>query len=40
MCLPDVLKPANVDDIIATANAAEPKVRKTILGILAHESSR
>ena len=40
MCLPDALKPANVDDIIATANAAEPKLRKIILGILAHESSR
>jgi purine-nucleoside phosphorylase len=40
MCLPDALKPVNVTDIIATANAAEPKLRKIILGILAHESSR
>jgi purine-nucleoside phosphorylase len=40
MCLPDALNPVNVADIIATANAAEPKLRKIILGILAHESSR
>ncbi len=40
MCLPDALKPVNVEEIIATANAAEPKLRKIILGILAHEASR
>jgi len=34
MCLPDALEPANVPKIIATANAAEPKLRKIILGIL------
>jgi purine-nucleoside phosphorylase len=27
MCLPDALEPANVEDIIATANAAEKKLR-------------
>ena len=27
MCLPDALEPANVADIIATANAAEKKLR-------------
>ena len=37
MCLPDALKPVDVAEIIATANAAEPKLRKIILGMLAHE---
>jgi len=27
MCLPDALEPANIEDIIATANAAEKKLR-------------
>lgn len=40
MCLPDALKPCDVAEIVATANAAEPKLRKIILGILAHESKR
>ena len=34
MCLPDALKPADIDAIIATAAAAEPKLRKIVLGIL------
>ncbi len=34
MCLPDALKPADSDAIIATAAAAEPKLRKIVLGIL------
>jgi purine-nucleoside phosphorylase len=34
ICLPDALKPVDVAEIIATANAAEPKLRKIILGIL------
>jgi purine-nucleoside phosphorylase len=37
MCLPDALEPADVPRIIATANAAEPKLRKLILGVLAGE---
>lgn len=37
MCLPDALRPVNVAEIIATANAAEPKVRKIILGVLASQ---
>jgi purine-nucleoside phosphorylase len=37
MCFPDALEPADVPKIIATANAAEPKLRKLILGILSHE---
>ena len=35
MCFPDALAPVNLAEIIATANAAEPKVRKIILGVLA-----
>lgn len=34
MCLPDALKPANVPEIIAIANAAEPKLRTLVKGIL------
>lgn len=37
MCLPDALEPANVDKIIATANAAEPNLRALVTGILEHE---
>jgi purine-nucleoside phosphorylase len=40
MCLPDSLKPAVVEEIIAVANSAEPKLRALVLGVLAHESSR
>ncbi|NQT36092.1 MAG: purine-nucleoside phosphorylase, partial [Planctomycetes bacterium] len=35
MCLPDALQPAVIEEIIATANAAEPNLRKIVLGILA-----
>ena len=38
VCFPDSLKPANIEEIIATANEAEPKLRKIVLGILAQES--
>ncbi len=34
MCLPDALEPADVEKIIAIANAAEPKLRALVLGIL------
>ena len=34
MCLPDALEPADVAKIIATANAAEPRLRKMVRGIL------
>jgi purine-nucleoside phosphorylase len=37
MCLPDALEPADVDKIIATANAAEPNLRKLVIGVLADE---
>jgi purine-nucleoside phosphorylase len=39
MCLPDALKPANIADIIATANAAEPKLRALVAGVLAHDAA-
>ena len=34
MALPDALKPGDVAEIIATANAAEPKLTKIICGVL------
>ncbi|MAT73202.1 MAG: purine-nucleoside phosphorylase [Planctomycetaceae bacterium] len=40
MCLPDALKPANVEEIIAVANSAEWKLRALVLGILQYEADR
>ena len=40
MCLPDALKPADVEEIIATANAAEPQLTKLVLGVLHSENLR
>lgn len=40
MCLPDALKPANVDEIIAIANEAEPKLRTLVRGVLAAEAQK
>ncbi|NOZ40863.1 MAG: purine-nucleoside phosphorylase [Planctomycetes bacterium] len=40
MCLPDALKPAVVEEIIAVANSAEPKLRALVLGVLAHEAKK
>jgi purine-nucleoside phosphorylase len=37
MCLPDALEPADVPKIIATAGAAEPRLTKLVLGVLAGE---
>jgi purine-nucleoside phosphorylase len=37
MCLPDELKPANIQEILAIAAAAEPKLRKIVLGVLGQE---
>jgi purine-nucleoside phosphorylase len=34
MCLPDSLKPANVQEIIATANRASPNLLKIVTGIV------
>ena len=38
MCLPDALKPANIEEILATAADAEPKLRKIVLGIVKEEA--
>ena len=40
LCLPDALEVANVEKIIATANAAEPHLRKMVTGVLAHEAAQ
>ena len=40
MCLPDALKPAVVEEIVAVANSAEPKLKALVLGVLAHEAAR
>ncbi len=38
MCLPDALKPADIEEILATAAEAEPKLRKIVLGVVAEEA--
>ncbi len=38
MCFPDALEAADVEKIIATANAAEPKLTSLVLGVLAGEA--
>jgi purine-nucleoside phosphorylase len=38
MCFPDALKPADIQEIIATANAAEPKLRALVCGVLAYDA--
>ncbi|TWT58198.1 Purine nucleoside phosphorylase 1 [Thalassoglobus neptunius] len=38
MCLPDALKPANVEEIIAIANEAEPHLRSIVRGLLKREA--
>ncbi len=38
MCFPDALEAVDVEEIIAAANSAEPKLRKIILGVLEHEA--
>jgi purine-nucleoside phosphorylase len=39
-CFPDSLEPADIERIIATANAAEPKLRTLVLGLLSCEAAR
>jgi purine-nucleoside phosphorylase len=39
-CFPDALEPANVEQIIATANAAEPKLRTLVCGVLQFDAKR
>lgn len=38
LCFPDALHAVDVAEIIATANAAEPKLRAIVLGVLAEEA--
>ncbi len=38
LCLPDALSAADVHEIVAVAKAAEPKLTKLVLGILAEEN--
>ena len=40
LCLPDALKPAEIEAILATAAGAEPKLRAIVMGILAHEATK
>ena len=37
MCLPDALQPANVEEIIAIANDAEPRLTALVTGVLEQE---
>lgn len=39
MCLPDALQPANVEEIIAVANEAEPKLRTLVRGVISELGS-
>jgi len=36
LCLPDALQPTGIDEILAVAAQAEPKLRKIVLGVLAN----
>ncbi len=38
VCLPDSLQPVHLPDILATAAAAEPKLTRIVLGVLAEEA--
>ena len=40
MCLPDALKAADINEILATAAEAEPKLRAIVLGILKREAGK
>jgi purine-nucleoside phosphorylase len=39
MCYPDHAEPVNVEQIIATANAAAPKLRALVCGVLKHDAA-
>jgi purine-nucleoside phosphorylase len=39
MCLPDALKEADIEEILATAAEAEPKLRAIVMGILTREAA-
>jgi purine-nucleoside phosphorylase len=40
VCFPDALEPADIEQIIATANAAEPKLRMLVCGVLKYDANR
>jgi purine-nucleoside phosphorylase len=40
LCVPDCLKPANIEEIIRTAGEAEPNLTKIVCGILADEKAQ
>ncbi len=40
LCLPDALQPAVVEEIIAVANEAEPRLTTLVTGVLAHEAAQ
>ena len=40
MCFPDALEPANVEQIIAVANSAEPKLRTLVCGVLKYDAAK
>jgi len=40
MGLADALEPADIDEILATAAEAEPKLTKLVLGVLQHEAAK
>ncbi|OAI55349.1 purine-nucleoside phosphorylase [Planctomyces sp. SCGC AG-212-M04] len=39
LCLPDCLRPVNVEEIIAVANAAEPRLTTLVTGLLKFEAA-
>jgi purine-nucleoside phosphorylase len=39
LCLPDALEPADVEKIVSVANAAEPKLRTLVRGVLGTEAA-
>jgi purine-nucleoside phosphorylase len=40
MCYPDHAEPVNVEQIIATANAAAPKLRAMVCGVLKYDAAK
>jgi hypothetical protein len=40
MCYPDHAEPVNVEQIIATANAAAPKLRTMVCGVLRYDATK
>jgi purine-nucleoside phosphorylase len=40
MCLPDALAPVDVEEILATAAEAGPKLSKIVLGVVRHEAGK